>query len=360
MGARSLRNKVRKHKKAEAALRTGIDMTKTEQEQLESAEGFVGSWRCPRDKKNGDLVCSQPRSQKNISPMQQVYMYVCEDGRKLLTKYHKVVAVDGTFGCEHQWQILVVWCVHPHTPQIPVPAMVCLLNTKSTRAYEVCFTTLRQVIPGVEPDGFLCDFEYGIRTAWQRVFKSKFLSCNFHFMQCMQRHLAKLSLPIRNVILKMIRQAAQEPEIGDHKLALLKLRAALKLEVETRLLAGIRVPDLFADEGQSVLILEFASYFESNWLDGGRQCGTELWALAFRDTADDRGVICTTSNFAERSNGALGMWHKPLGQAPTNPEVVYHTIKFANSRSGLVSLSQELDYTGRRARYEPAPFQPIL
>jgi hypothetical protein len=66
-------------------------------------------------------------------------------------------------------------------------------------------------------------------------------------------------------------------------------------------------------------------------------------------------MVCTTSDCAERGNKGIKCWNRLLGPAPTNPSVVAHTFKFATMKSGLVDLATELDYTGERARFDPAP-----
>jgi hypothetical protein len=368
---RQVRTKVREQNKKDAAIRVGMDLTLHERDQLINIPGFVGYGEFPRAPQDDNVPSGakghKPKEGKNgkkedsttKAANQMIFVYMPEKSRDMLRAHAGMVAVDATFDCQRGWQFHVVWCLNPLTPQVPVPAVISLMNSQSMRAYKFVFTMMRDTMGPLPIRCFTADFELAQKQAFREIWPlAEYQGCAFHFLQCHRRRLTSVPEYVRDAVMCQLSFMVFAADVALFEKARYKFELLIGMQMDEstkRKYVGVRVPDI--DRKHIDGLQDYREYYSSCWVIGGKHvvAPPKDWAMAYREEQAPDGRWKTTNNLAEMGNNIIQQWNKLLGPKPTNAKVIAHTVKLANIKAGVIDLATSLDHTGERARLQLEP-----
>ncbi|KAJ3659584.1 hypothetical protein Zmor_011267 [Zophobas morio] len=118
------------------------------------------------------------------------------------TKNNCVLQMDGTFSVVPKAVgIKQLFCVHLLYSGHVFPIMYCLMERRTTAAYEQILETLKNIVlPNKTVKKIMTDYEASLRKALGKVFpEAQLLGCWFHFAKAVHKKAMKLGLGRQNV-----------------------------------------------------------------------------------------------------------------------------------------------------------------
>lgn len=104
------------------------------------------------------------------------------------------IQFDGTFQIVLN-QFVQLWTIFVSVGRHTLPAIHCMMTSKSQELYSAVFESLVTHIPQFKPLALMSDWEPAPRNALKEIYpQMKIYGCWFHFTQCVWRKTQKLGL----------------------------------------------------------------------------------------------------------------------------------------------------------------------
>lgn len=134
----------------------------------------------------------------NRGPNDRILVFASEKGKLCLSTCDSFF-VDGTFKSSSR-QFGQLFVVHaaltsPTEETNTVPAVYALLPNKRQETYDRFFTAVKTKVPGWNPASIMMDFEAAVVQSATNLFPgAKIMGCNYHFNQCLWKHVQSCGL----------------------------------------------------------------------------------------------------------------------------------------------------------------------
>uniref|UniRef100_T1IKG6 RING-type domain-containing protein n=1 Tax=Strigamia maritima TaxID=126957 RepID=T1IKG6_STRMM len=186
------------------------------------------------------------------------------------------IHIDGTFKVPNIFYQLCTIHVLAHNYVFPV--VYALMTNKTEEGYQLLFSYVQSLIPGLNQEVFMSDFEKGIQNAARVVFsRARISGCFFHYTQAIWRKVQKLGLT----------NLYNDVTIPKAKLAI-KMCMALALLPQQSINEGLNQINMFINESalNSVPLDDLIRYVNRYWIGIVTPVHFSVYALIRRTNND--------------------------------------------------------------------------